>query len=559
MTATSHTDKSFRRTRTALLLLLALLFVSGAGGLCLRAQTGRVTADPNPAASDSDMGRTQIDWDTGDGSAGQVYVSVDGGPEVLFGGGASGSEAAPWIAPGRKYEFRLYRGTERSELLGSVEVRHAYERRKYGWISSGSVGLLVVLAALLLASHFLSGGLRRRLAESPAARRLREKIRSLDASYGSALYAFTLTRLVVLVVFLLTTNLVLTEPEIPGHPQEASIKVGSRRSLDRVGQVALINDAGWYVTIARDGYERRPFDTARQANWAFFPLYPLVWRYASRLTGELPFTGMALSNIFFLAALVLLHRLVRQFGHDAGVADRAVFYVAAFPSSYFFSLPWTESLFLCLSVGAFYAARRGSWWLAGAAGALSTATRVSGVYLFPVLLVLYLQQHGRRVRASVLSLLLIPAGALAFMAHLYSITGNPLAFRDILATWPRRSGFFLDPLVAYLLNPSEVGAPWNLKLLNFAVGVVALGCAFVLLKRREWALGLYALLSALTPLSTATLISLTRYTAVVFPVHMVLAAAGRSPRVDQTIRALFVAALALMSALFAANITLGGA
>jgi hypothetical protein len=534
--------------------LLALAAVFGAGRLAVYAQTAAVTADPNPVTSDADAGRTQIAWDTGDGSVGQVCVSVDGGPEALFAVGARGSQEAPWITAGKTYEFRLYRGAERAEVLGSVVVRNKYE-----WIDPGGTALLVVLAALLLGGYFLSGTLRRRLSGSPTAGRLGERIRSLDPSYGSALYAFTLTRLVVVVVFLLTVNLVLKEPEVAGQPREASITVADRGHVGKVGQMALINDAGWYMTIVRDGYERRPFDTSRQANWAFFPLYPLLWRYASRLTGELPFTGMALSNIFFFFALVMLHRLVRQFGHAADVADRTVFYVAAFPSSYFFSLPWTESLFLCLSVGAFYAAKRGSWWLAGAAGALSTATRVSGVYLFPVLLILYLQQHGRRVRPNVLALLLIPTGALAFMSYLYAITGNALAFRDILATWARHSGFFLNPLVAYLVRPSEVGVPWDLKLLNFTVAVVALACTFVLFKRRQWALGLYALFSALTPLSTGILMSFTRYTAVAFPVHMALASAGRRPRVDQAIRALFVAALALMSALFAANITLGGA
>jgi hypothetical protein len=39
----------------------------------------------------------------------------------------------------------------------------------------------------------------------------------------------------------------------------------------------------------------------------------------------------------------------------------------------------------------------------------------------------------------------------------------------------------------------------------------------------------------------------------------VLGAAGRSPRIDQTIRAVFIVLLGLMSALFAANITLAGA
>lgn len=539
--------------RPLLPALLALLLLAAAGcGPSLHPPG--VVADPNPIPAGSESGRTLVSWDTGDGSFGEVYVSVDGGPETLFAGGASGSQHVPWIVPGRSYEFRLYRGTGRAELLGSVKVE-----RHEGWVSRGSIALLLALAAGLVAWRYGRAGVRRRLGASRAARLLAERVRSLDPSFGSALYAFALTRFVVLVVFLLTVNLVLREPETPGHPRDVSIVVAGRESLRRVEPVVMLNDARWYATIAADGYERRAFDERRQSNWAFFPLYPLLWRYASALTGELPFTGMALSNLFLLAALVLLHRLVRQFGYAAEVADRSVFYVAAFPSSYFFSLPWTESLFLCLSVGSIYAAKRDRWWAAGAVGALATATRVSGLYLIPVLLILYVQRHGPRMRASALSLLLVPAGVAAFALYLYVITGNPLAFKDILVTWGRRSGFFLNPLAEYLSSAHEVGMPWNLRGLNFAVGVLALACVCELLRRREWALGFYALASVFTPLSTSTLTSLSRYMAVVFPVHMALALMSGSPRVEQAIRALLIAALALMSALFAANITLAGA
>jgi hypothetical protein len=54
---------------------------------------------------------------TGDGSWGQVYVSVDSGEERLFAGGARGASGAAWIWPSKEYEFRLYAGTERAPLL----------------------------------------------------------------------------------------------------------------------------------------------------------------------------------------------------------------------------------------------------------------------------------------------------------------------------------------------------------------------------------------------------------------------------------------------------------
>jgi hypothetical protein len=81
-----------------------------------------IAASPNPVPAGEEVGTTTITWNTGDGTAGQVYVSVDGGPESIFGGGPPGSAAAPWIQAGKTYEFRLYAGTEHATVLAKTEV-----------------------------------------------------------------------------------------------------------------------------------------------------------------------------------------------------------------------------------------------------------------------------------------------------------------------------------------------------------------------------------------------------------------------------------------------------
>ena len=47
-------------------------------------------------------------WHTTDGSPGRIYVSHDGGAEVLFAQGTEGAQNATWIAAGSRYQFRLY-------------------------------------------------------------------------------------------------------------------------------------------------------------------------------------------------------------------------------------------------------------------------------------------------------------------------------------------------------------------------------------------------------------------------------------------------------------------
>ena len=59
-------------------------------------------------------------WYTGDGSPGQVYVSIGGAPEQLFSTNPSHHEAT--INGKSDYEFRLYAGADHTTRLGTVKV-----------------------------------------------------------------------------------------------------------------------------------------------------------------------------------------------------------------------------------------------------------------------------------------------------------------------------------------------------------------------------------------------------------------------------------------------------
>jgi hypothetical protein len=83
-----------------------------------------IDATPNPVPTGSGMGTTTINWTTGDGSDGQVYVSADGQPEQLFATASQGPANATWVQAGKSYEFRLY-GAGHSKLLGKVVVTGA--------------------------------------------------------------------------------------------------------------------------------------------------------------------------------------------------------------------------------------------------------------------------------------------------------------------------------------------------------------------------------------------------------------------------------------------------
>ena len=81
------------------------------------------------------------------------------------------------------------------------------------------------------------------------------------------------------------------------------------------------------------------------------------------------------------AAFALLRRLTAlELGEDT--ARRATVLLALFPLSFFLQAVYSESLFLALAVGAFYAARTERWPLAAAATALAFLTRPTAFALW---------------------------------------------------------------------------------------------------------------------------------------------------------------------------------
>jgi Gpi18-like mannosyltransferase len=387
-----------------------------------------------------------------------------------------------------------------------------------------------------------------------------------DPSLRSAIFSFTVTRLLILFVVLVSAN-IRFEPVVRdefGDIHESSISLKNNRVADVLTRVTSGADSLWILNIARNGYEKEPFNTTIQHTWAYFPLYPLLLRSVATLTGNFPVTGIFLSSLLFLIALVFLYRLVIAFDYEPAVAERTVFYTAVFPASYFFSLAQTESLFLLLTVSCIYAAKRQRWWLAGLGGALASATRFAGVFLIVPLALMYWQQASSRtetqrtaIKPDALSLALVPVGLLAFMLYLRSSTGNAFAFADIQVAWGHDGGWFWRPLLSYIKNPYHLSVNWDFRLLNFCAAITALVCSSAWFQKRNWAFALYALISVIVPLSyQAGLQSIARYVMVIFPVFMMLALWGRAPRLDQVVRVVFITLLSLMSAMLAMRVTL---
>lgn len=394
-----------------------------------------------------------------------------------------------------------------------------------------------------------------------------------DRAVRNAVLALVATRLLVLAV-------AIASYEWTGLGRDVRYDhAGISRSFSAVGNALLSGfvrwDSVWYIDIAAHGYAIKDVEPA------FFPLYPLLMRAGSLVTGSYVVSGLLISIVAFLVALVLLDRLARL-DLPEDVARRAVVLLAVFPAALFFSAIYTESIFLVLELGAIYAARRGKWWLAGILGALGAATRNTGVLLVVVLVVLYL--YGPRERAApiavgarglrpryrlrwdVLGIALVPLGLAAYLIYLQAHVG------DVSAAWNATSGYFhrdfAGPFsglwlgagkaitgLGQLVNGDGPAGPALRKIGLFGLSTALVVAAVGVTRRLPVAyavytwLGLFAALSF--PYRPGPLASALRYSVVLFPLVLWLAMKLEDRRAYVATVAAFAIGLAYCAGLFA--------
>ena len=394
-----------------------------------------------------------------------------------------------------------------------------------------------------------------------------------SAALRDGLGAFFASRALVWVVGIASFELVPLSGWAKTDPTALTQHLGAVGEI--LGAPAVRWDSSYYVFTAQHGYEAL-------GQTAFFPFYPMVMRAVATVTYSEVVAGVLVSLASFAIALVLLHRLADlDFGPD--VARRTVWLVALFPAAVFFSAVYTEALFLVLSVGAVYAARKGSWAWAGALGGIAALTRNTGVLIGVAVLLLYLygpradrapDGHAARfapryrLRADALWMLLIPAGLAAFAIYTWIVYDTPFASYDAQAIFHRE---FLGPFSALwyggrdvgiavgdllgIANGDGVGA--SLRTLALAGTVVgALVATVGALRRLPVAYGAYALAALLPPLSTPwpdhPLWSTPRFIAVLFPCFLWLALVLRKRRWYLLVTVAFALGLAYASARFSA-------
>ncbi len=281
-------------------------------------------------------------------------------------------------------------------------------------------------------------------------------------------------------------------------------------------------DSYWYLDIAEHGYYTRGEEDI--ANVVYFPLYPLLmWLVSHVVGGNLVLAGWLVSSIFLALTGVQLTRLTQEF-HPELEPTLPLVLLLAFPPAFFLNAVYTESLFLFISLTVVLNARRGRFLQASLWAALATASRVAGVFLCLLLLVEFIQARGWRGLFSrgFWPLALAPLGIVAFFTYHWLAFGDFFLFLHVQGNFGRDFGFDLKDFFARN-NPDLANI-----ILDLSVTAFGLILALVALWRVRFSYGLYMLFSLGIALSSGTVLGISRYTMVLFPIYLI-GAGIRSP------------------------------
>lgn len=292
-------------------------------------------------------------------------------------------------------------------------------------------------------------------------------------------------------------------------------------------------DAPHYLDLATYGYQP---SGEIGLFIVFYPLYPWLTRLAALFVGGNVLVGaFVVSAVASVVAAVLLERLA-AIDEPPRIAREAVWFFLIFPTSYFLHIPYTESLFIALTLGCFLMARRERWLLAGVLGGLAALARVNGLVLIAALLVEAALQYRATRRFSwkwPAALCCVAAGFAGYLLLNYAVTGDALRFLDVQREhWHKSLDWPWNGIWTTIASlPSRPPAEAHMVVIEELIYItISLVCTILAaLKLRAsyavWMAGNWLLFTG-----TSFIMSVPRYVLILFPMFILFAQLSRDRR-----------------------------
>jgi len=284
-------------------------------------------------------------------------------------------------------------------------------------------------------------------------------------------------------------------------------------------------DADHFLTIAQSGYSER-------VQYAFFPLYPISIKFFSYVFNNLIISGLIASLIFSSVGVYFFHKLLK-FDYKENFSARVLLALLVFPTSFYFLLIYSESLFFLTTILSFYLARKKrkdllDYCLITLFAAFASATRILGVAtILGIWTEVFLSQDKSRLKWI---MLFAPLGLVLYGLFLFQNTGNPFYFLIAEQNWSRELSIpgsnIINNITFVITNP--LNAVSIVAFLDLFFTVFGLGMVLRSIRFLRPSYYVYAAVSILIPLMTPVLGSMPRFLLPIFPIFILLASIKRT-------------------------------
>ena len=214
-------------------------------------------------------------------------------------------------------------------------------------------------------------------------------------------------------------------------------------------------DSGWYRMIAEGLYPTQANDALTgQASWAFFPAFPLMVHMIWKMTSiDVNYIAVVLNAFFLCMALYVGCQYIFLTRGNVRQGIGYIYFMTFGAYSFYFSIFYTESLYLFLLTCAYYFMCKGEYLKMGIAGALLSLTRNTGVFFCFVILVHWIKKYQKKQDRNiagwikktvkqdtlVLGTMMVPLGFFSYMTYLKYKTGDAFAFLHVQKAWGREN------------------------------------------------------------------------------------------------------------------------
>jgi len=260
---------------------------------------------------------------------------------------------------------------------------------------------------------------------------------------------------------------------------------------------------------------------------AYFPVYPWLVGVLDSIIHNPVVSGLVISNLAFFLSLIFLYKLL-LLDYKEKISRLALFLLLIFPTSFFFGSVYAESVFLLLSVLAFYSARKKNFFLASIFAMIAGATALPGIFLWPAIIIEFYQASGSSIKkmfnSGLIWLSLPPLGLVSYIRYLYMHSGSTVT---LFSSQIVKKVILLHQIFyryfAMIIQVDHTDPLFFTVLLELIVGLCFLGLLIISIKKIKPSYWWYCFLSFMLPTITGTFSGLPRSVVVLFPIFGFLA------------------------------------